>query len=44
MGPLVPALNAAKNSGADDVLWLLDDHVLEMTNSNVFFLIQNRYS
>ena len=33
----------AKANGFDDVLWMLDDYVQEMTILNVFFLIMNRY-
>jgi branched-subunit amino acid aminotransferase/4-amino-4-deoxychorismate lyase len=29
----------AKANGFDDVLWMLDDYVQEMTILNVFFLI-----
>jgi len=43
LGPLVPAVSDAKRNGFDDVLWMLDDFIQEMTVLNVFFLIQNRY-
>ena len=43
LGPLVPYVSEAKINGFDDVLWLLDDYVQEMTILNVFFVIKNRY-
>lgn len=43
LGPLVPHVSDAKANGFDDVLWLLDDFVQEMTVLNVFFVIVNRY-
>lgn len=43
LGPLVPYVSDAKDNGFDDVLWLLDEYVLEMTVLNVFFIINNRY-
>ena len=43
LGPLVPYVTDAKQNGFDDVLWLLDDFVQEMTILNVFFVIQDRY-
>jgi branched-subunit amino acid aminotransferase/4-amino-4-deoxychorismate lyase len=39
LGPLVPYVSEAKLNGFDDVLWLLDDFVQEMTILNVFFVI-----
>ena len=33
----------AKNNGFDDVLWLLDDYLNEMTVLNVFTLMKTRY-
>ena len=42
-GPLLPLVKDAKNNGYDDVLWLLDDYVKEMTMLNVFVLQQSRY-
>lgn len=33
----------AKNNGFDDVLWMLDDYIKEMTILNVFTLWQSRY-
>ena len=41
-GPLVPSVSDAKMSGYDDVLWLLDDNVQEMTILNVFFVIKTK--
>jgi len=43
MGPLVPYVSDAKNNGFDDVLWLLDDYIKELTALNVFVLQQSRY-
>lgn len=38
LGPLVPSVTDAKMNGFDDVLWLLDDYIKEMTILNVFML------
>jgi branched-chain amino acid aminotransferase len=38
-GPLLPTVTDAKINGFDDVLWMIDDYVQEMTILNVFFLI-----
>ena len=43
LGALVPPIMDAKNNGFDDVLWLLDDYIKEMTVINVFALIKSRY-
>ena len=43
IGPLVPIVHEAKQNGFDDVLWLLDDFVKEMTILNVFILKKSRY-
>lgn len=43
IGPLLPTVSDAKQNGFNDVLWLLDDFVQELTNFNVFFVIKNRY-
>lgn len=43
LGPLVPSVSDAKNNGFDDVLWLLDDYIKEMTILNVFLLQISRY-
>lgn len=43
LGPLVPYVSEAKKNGFDDVLWLLDDFVQEMTILNVFFIVMDRY-
>mmetsp|Transcript_5518 Transcript_5518/g.9402 ORF Transcript_5518/g.9402 Transcript_5518/m.9402 type:complete len:98 (+) Transcript_5518:610-903(+) len=43
LGPLVPYISDAKMNGFDDVLWMLDDNLLEMTILNVFFVLKNRY-
>ena len=42
-GPLVPTIQEAKNNGFDDVLWLLDGYIKEMTVINVFMLWKTRY-
>ena len=42
-GPLGPSLQDAKDNGFDDVLWLLDDNIKEMTMLNIFFLWKSRY-
>ena len=42
-GPLIPSVTDAKNNGFDDVLWLLDDYIEELTTMNVFFYLQNRH-
>lgn len=39
LGPLVPYVYEAKRNGFDDVLWLLDDFVMEMSILNVFFIL-----
>ena len=38
LGPLIPSVTDAKMNGFDDVLWLLDDYIKEMTILNVFIL------
>ena len=38
LGSLVPSVTDAKMNGFDDVLWLLDDYIKEMTILNVFML------
>ena len=43
LGPLMPSVTDAKMNGFDDVLWLLDDYIKEMTILNVFMLQQSRY-
>merc|ERR1712130_840221 len=43
LGPLVPSVTDAKLNGFDDVLWLLDDYIKEMTILNVFVLQMSRY-
>ena len=39
----MPTVTDAKENGFDDVLWLLDDYVKEMTQHNIFVLQQSRY-
>lgn len=43
LGPLVPFVSDAKQNGFDDVLWMLDDFVQEMTVLNTFFVKTTRY-
>ena len=43
LGPLIPSVMDAKMNGFDDVLWLLDDNIKEMTVLNVFMLQQSRF-
>ena len=43
LGPLMPSVTDAKMNGFDDVLWLLDDYIKEMTILNVFMLQRSRY-
>jgi branched-subunit amino acid aminotransferase/4-amino-4-deoxychorismate lyase len=38
-GPLIPTVKDARENGFDDVLWLIDDYVKELTILNVFFLM-----
>lgn len=42
-GPLVPSMVDARNNGFDDVLWMIDDYIKEMTVLNVFMLWKNRF-
>ena len=42
-GPLIPTILDAKNNGFDDVLWLLDGYIKEMTQINVFTYWKSRY-
>lgn len=43
LGPLVPTVHEAKQNGFDDVLWMLDDYIKELTILNVFVLWKSRY-
>lgn len=43
LGPLVPQIMNARANGYDDVLWLLDDYLKELTVLNVFAFIKSRY-
>ena len=43
LGPLIPVVADARDNGFDDVLWLLDDYITEMTILNVFVFWQSRY-
>jgi branched-chain amino acid aminotransferase len=39
----MPSMVDARNNGFDDVLWLIDDYVKEMTVLNVFMLWKSRF-
>jgi len=41
-GPLVPNIERANENGFDDVLWLIDDYVKELTMQNFFVYWKNR--
>lgn len=43
LGPLVPTITDAKQNGFDDVMWMLDDYVKELTVLNVFVIWKSRY-
>lgn len=43
LGALIPYVADAKRNGFDDVLWLLDDYVQELTILNIFFVYKDRY-
>lgn len=43
VGPLTPAIADAKDNGFDDVLWMLDGYIKEMTFINVFVLLKSRF-
>jgi branched-chain amino acid aminotransferase len=43
LGPLIPTVAEARENGFDDVLWLLDGNITEMTIQNVFVLWMSRY-
>jgi branched-subunit amino acid aminotransferase/4-amino-4-deoxychorismate lyase len=40
---LIPTVADAKKNGFDDVLWLLDDYIKEMTVLNMFILWKSRF-
>lgn len=42
-GPLIPTIADAKNNGFDDVLWLLDGFVKEMTYINIWMVWKSRF-
>ena len=42
MGPLTPVIVDAKQNGFDDVLWLLDGYIKELTFINIFVLWKSR--
>lgn len=42
-GPLVPTIMDGKDNGFDDILWLLDGFVKEMTVINVFIFWKSRF-
>lgn len=41
LGPVTPYVRDARENGFDDVLWLLDDYVQDMSILNVFFVMEN---
>jgi branched-chain amino acid aminotransferase len=43
VGPLTPIIHDAKLNGFDDVLWLLDGYIKEMTFVNIFVLQKSRF-
>ena len=43
LGPLIPTVTDAKRNGFDDVIWLLDDYIQEMTVLNLFVLWKSRF-
>lgn len=42
VGPLLPTISDAKTNGFDDVLWLLDGYIKELTFTNIFVLWKSR--
>jgi branched-subunit amino acid aminotransferase/4-amino-4-deoxychorismate lyase len=42
-GPLIPVIKDARDNGFDDVLWLIDDYIKEMTILNFFVLLKSRF-
>ena len=43
-GTLIPKVSNAWNNGFDDVVWLIDDYIKELTVLNFFALVQTRYN
>lgn len=43
LGSLLPTIQEAKEQGYDDVLWLLDDYMKELTVQNVFIYWKSRF-
>ena len=43
ISPLIPTLTDAINNGFDDVMWLLDGYVKELTLNNIFILWKSRF-
>ncbi len=43
VGPLTPIIAEAKQNGFDDVLWLLDGYIKELTFINFFILWKTRF-
>eukprot|EP00347_Sterkiella_histriomuscorum_P002388 403368352 len=43
LGSLLPTVQEAKEQGYDDILWMLDDYVKELTVQNVFIYWKSRY-
>ena len=44
LGPLFPHVYDAKNNGYNDIMWLLDDYVQDLTIHNLFFIFKTRYN
>ncbi len=42
-GPLLPTLNDARANGFDNVLWMLDNYVKELTTQNIFVYQFSRF-
>ncbi|CDW77575.1 branched-chain amino acid aminotransferase [Stylonychia lemnae] len=43
IGCLSPAVQEAKSLGYDDVLWMMDDYIQELTDKNVYIYWQSRF-
>lgn len=42
-GPLVPTISEARQNGFDDIMWLQDNNIQDLTFFNLFFVMTNRY-
>ena len=43
LGPALPAIQDARSQGFDDVMWMLDDYIKELTVQNVFIYWKSRF-